>query len=111
MAQRYPPSAHPCTSRPNWLSVDNQFGELRLGVRASALLRAPAARRGMWCFAGRGGLGIDRDHDEADRAAGRQVQCPTLLLESADDRRRGSLTRFATGSSTAGTIRQRKHPA
>ncbi|MGV9565804.1 hypothetical protein [Streptomyces sp. NPDC003480] len=28
----------------------------------------------------RAGLGIDRRHDDEDRAAGRQVQCPTLVL-------------------------------
>jgi len=33
----------------------------------------------------RAGLGIDRDHDEADRAAGRRVGCPTMLIESAHD--------------------------
>ena len=33
----------------------------------------------------RAGLGIDRGHDEADRAAGRRVPAPTLLLESAQD--------------------------
>jgi haloacetate dehalogenase len=33
----------------------------------------------------RAGLGIDRAHDEADRAAGRKVACPAMLLESADD--------------------------
>jgi haloacetate dehalogenase len=33
----------------------------------------------------RAGLTIDRDHDEADRMAGRQVKCPTRLLESAHD--------------------------
>ncbi len=33
----------------------------------------------------RAGLGIDRDHDAADRRAGRQVECPMLLLESAHD--------------------------
>ncbi|WP_232344308.1 hypothetical protein [Actinoplanes awajinensis] len=33
----------------------------------------------------RAGLGIDREHDEADRAAGRQVTCPVLLLEAAGD--------------------------
>ncbi|HEV7711108.1 MAG TPA: alpha/beta hydrolase, partial [Asanoa sp.] len=49
-----------------------------------AALRDPAVVHGM-CEDYRAGLGIDRDHDEADRAAGRQVQCPTLLLESADD--------------------------
>ena len=33
----------------------------------------------------RAGLGIDREHDAADRAAGRRVACPMLLLESARD--------------------------
>lgn len=49
-----------------------------------AALRNPAVVHGM-CEDYRAGLGIDRDHDEADRAAKRQVRCPTLLLESADD--------------------------
>ena len=33
----------------------------------------------------RAGLGIDRAHDEADRAAGRRVRCPTLVLWSERD--------------------------
>ena len=33
----------------------------------------------------RAGLGIDREHDAADRAAGRRVACPTLLLASTRD--------------------------
>jgi haloacetate dehalogenase len=33
----------------------------------------------------RAGLGVDRAHDEADRAAGRRVACPTLLLWSIQD--------------------------
>ena len=33
----------------------------------------------------RAGLGIDRQHDEADRAAGRRVRCPTLFLWSLRD--------------------------
>jgi haloacetate dehalogenase len=49
-----------------------------------AALRDPAVVHGM-CEDYRAGLGIDRMHDEADRAAGRRVECPTLLLESADD--------------------------
>ena len=49
-----------------------------------AALRDPAVVHGM-CEDYRAGLGVDREHDEADRAAGRQVECPTLLLESADD--------------------------
>jgi haloacetate dehalogenase len=33
----------------------------------------------------RAGLGVDRQHEETDRAAGRQVPCPTLLLWSTRD--------------------------
>jgi haloacetate dehalogenase len=33
----------------------------------------------------RAGLGIDRDHDDADRRARRRVSCPTLLLWAAKD--------------------------
>jgi haloacetate dehalogenase len=33
----------------------------------------------------RAGLGIDRRHDDQDRAAGRRVQCPTLVLWSTGD--------------------------
>jgi haloacetate dehalogenase len=33
----------------------------------------------------RAGLGVDRDADDADQAAGRRVGCPTLLLWSTDD--------------------------
>jgi haloacetate dehalogenase len=33
----------------------------------------------------RAGLGIDRAHDEADRAAGRRVGCPTLMVWSERD--------------------------
>jgi haloacetate dehalogenase len=33
----------------------------------------------------RAGLGIDRAHDETDRAAGRTIACPTLLLWAAKD--------------------------
>jgi haloacetate dehalogenase len=33
----------------------------------------------------RAGLGIDRSHDEADRAAGRRLRCPLLVAWSARD--------------------------
>ncbi|GAB2481593.1 alpha/beta hydrolase [Jatrophihabitans fulvus] len=33
----------------------------------------------------RAGLGVDREHDAVDRAAGRRVECRTLLLESIHD--------------------------
>jgi haloacetate dehalogenase len=47
-------------------------------------LRNPAVVHGM-CEDYRAGLGIDRTHDEADRAAGRRITAPFLLLQSARD--------------------------
>jgi haloacetate dehalogenase len=47
-------------------------------------LRDPAVVHGM-CEDYRAGLRIDREHEEADRAAGRQVQCPMLFLQAAHD--------------------------
>ncbi len=49
-----------------------------------AALRDPAVVHAM-AEDYRAGLDIDRDHDAADRAAGRQVRCPTMLLEATDD--------------------------
>jgi haloacetate dehalogenase len=49
-----------------------------------AALRDPAVVHGM-CEDYRAGLGIDRAHEEADRTAGRQITCPTLLMQSAHD--------------------------
>lgn len=50
----------------------------------SRALRDPAVVHGM-CEDYRAGLTIDRAHEEADRAAGRQIQCPMLLLTSTED--------------------------
>jgi haloacetate dehalogenase len=44
----------------------------------------PAVVHGM-CEDYRAGLRTDRAHEEADRAAGRKVRCPVLLLASTDD--------------------------
>jgi haloacetate dehalogenase len=44
----------------------------------------PAVVHGM-CEDYRAGLGVDRRADEADRAAGRRITCPTMLLEAARD--------------------------
>ena len=49
-----------------------------------AALRRPEVVHGM-CEDYRAGLGIDRLHDEADRATGQQVRCPTMLLEAGRD--------------------------
>jgi haloacetate dehalogenase len=44
----------------------------------------PAVVHGM-CEDYRAGLRIDRAHEEADRAAGRKIRCPMLLLASTGD--------------------------
>ena len=49
-----------------------------------AALRNPAVVHGM-CEDYRAGLGIDRAHEEADRAASRKIACPTLLLPATED--------------------------
>jgi haloacetate dehalogenase len=49
-----------------------------------AALRDPAVVHGM-CEDYRAGLRIDRAHEEADRAAGRRVSCPVLLLAATED--------------------------
>jgi haloacetate dehalogenase len=49
-----------------------------------AALRDPRVVHGM-CEDYRAGLTIDREHEEADRAAGRVVACPTLLLWAEQD--------------------------
>jgi haloacetate dehalogenase len=59
-----------------------------MGVEAHAevceALQNPAVVHGM-CEDYRAGLRLDRVHEEADRAAGRQVRCPMLFLHSAHD--------------------------
>jgi haloacetate dehalogenase len=49
-----------------------------------AAVHDPAVVHGM-CEDYRAGLRVDRAHEEADRAAGRQVACPTLLLAATED--------------------------
>ena len=49
-----------------------------------AALRDPQVVHGM-CEDYRAGLGVDPEHDRADRAAGRRIGCPTMLLEAVDD--------------------------
>jgi len=51
---------------------------------AWAAFRDPAVVHGM-CEDYRAGLRADRADEEADRAAGRRIQCPMLLLVSTDD--------------------------
>ena len=54
-----------------------------------ALLDDPTVVEGI-CEDYRAGAGIDREHDDADRSAGRRIRCPVLVLWSAQ----GALPRF-----------------
>jgi len=60
----------------------------RMGERAYADYRRaigdPATVHAM-CEDYRAGLGVDRAHDDADRAAGRRVRCPLLVLWATGD--------------------------
>ena len=74
-----------CADPDAWYSINppEVMGEEpHADVRAA--LRDPAVVHGM-CEDYRAGLRIDRDDEAADRAAGRKVTCPTLLLRAAHD--------------------------
>ena len=76
-------------------------------------LRDPAVVHGM-VEDYRAGVRIDREHEEADRAAGRRVECPMLLLAAEHDDidihgdPRGDL---AAVGGRAGRLRARSTPA
>jgi haloacetate dehalogenase len=85
-AQADKPAEHVICADPDWWYRTPEPDAMGPGNHADlwAALRDPAVVHGM-VEDYRAGLGIDREHDEADRAAGRQVQCPALLLEAIDD--------------------------
>jgi haloacetate dehalogenase len=57
---------------------DEAFADFRRAIHDPQTVHA-------MCEDYRAGLGIDRAHDEADRAAGRRVRCPLLVLWSLRD--------------------------
>lgn len=63
--------------RPERMGAENHT-EFREAVRDPATVRAMLEDY-------RAGLGVDREHEEADRRAGRTVSCPTLFLWSTRD--------------------------
>jgi pimeloyl-ACP methyl ester carboxylesterase len=65
------------TPSPQEMGPEN-YADLWRALRDPAVVHAMAEDY-------RAGLGIDRDHDAADRDTGRQVRCPTLLLQAAED--------------------------
>ena len=71
-----------------WYGVGGANTEERLGAENFADFRRaihdPATVTAM-LEDYRAGLGIDRAHDDADRASGRRIQCPTLVLWASRD--------------------------
>ena len=71
-----------------WYGARRPAGRRRWGRRTTpttcAAIRDPATVRAM-LEDYRAGLGVDRAADEADRAAGRRIACPTLVLWSCRD--------------------------
>jgi haloacetate dehalogenase len=57
---------------------EEAFADFRRAIHDPATVHA-------MCEDYRAGLGIDREHDEADRAAGRRVRCPLLVMWSRYD--------------------------
>jgi haloacetate dehalogenase len=65
------------TATPEHMGVE-AFADFRRAIHDSQTVHA-------MCEDYRAGLGIDRAHDEADRAAGRRVRCPVLVMWSKRD--------------------------
>jgi len=63
--------------RPEKMGAEN-YQELRAAIHDPETVRAMLEDY-------RAGLGVDREHEEADRRAGRTVACPTLFLWSSRD--------------------------
>lgn len=66
---------------PAWGTPSNVFGE-DVRARYVAQLRDPRHLHAI-CEEYRAAAGVDREHDRADRAAGRRIACPVLALWSA----------------------------
>jgi haloacetate dehalogenase len=57
---------------------DEAFGDYRRAINDPEVVHAMIEDY-------RAGLGIDRQHDDEDKAAGRKVSCPTLVLWATED--------------------------
>jgi haloacetate dehalogenase len=71
------PDAWYNAARPEIMGVEN-YQEFRAAIHDPSTVRAMVEDY-------RAGLGVDREHEESDRRAGRTVRCPTLFLWSARD--------------------------
>ena len=89
LGQRAKPAERVINADPDaWYSVATTNTPQRLGADNHAdflaAIRDPATVLAM-CEDYRAGLSHDRHHDAADRAAGRRISCPTLVLWSSRD--------------------------
>ncbi|MFB6718929.1 alpha/beta fold hydrolase [Kribbella sp. NPDC056345] len=77
-----------CADPETWYGAWDKNGPDQLGAENHAdflrAIRDPATVHAM-LEDYRAGVGIDRRHDEEDRAAGRQITCPALMLWSTRD--------------------------
>ena len=77
-----------CADPETWYNAWTTNSPDRLGPENHAdflaAIRNPATVHAM-CEDYRAGLGVDRDADETDRDAGRQIQCPAMMLWSLRD--------------------------
>jgi len=65
------------TSRPQQMG-EEAYADVRRALHDPQTVHA-------MCEDYRAGLGIDREHDDADRLAGRRVQCPALVVWAGRD--------------------------
>jgi haloacetate dehalogenase len=89
LGQRARPAERVISADPDaWYAVATTNTPQRLGVDNHAdflaAIRDPATVLAM-CEDYRAGLSHDRHHDATDRAAGRRIRCPTLVLWSSRD--------------------------
>ncbi len=89
LGQRTQPAERVISADPDtWYAVHTRNVPGRLGSKNHAdflaAVRNPATVRAM-CEDYRAGLALDRHHDVQDRAAGRRIDCPMLLLWSERD--------------------------
>ncbi|WP_250904181.1 alpha/beta hydrolase [Actinomadura sp. NEAU-AAG7] len=84
-AQEEKPAERIISADPDaWYATGAEHMEPEAWADFQGAIHDPATVRGM-LEDYRAGLGIDRRHDEADRAAGRRVRCPTLVMWSTLD--------------------------
>lgn len=84
-AQTSKPAEHIISADPDawYMGTAQQMGEEAYADYRRAIHNPETVHAMMEDY--RAGLGLDRGHDDADKAAGRKVECPVLVLWASDD--------------------------